>query len=281
MLAARPTQQFTESGYAHLPGWLTGDALTAVRALAAALATDAPGVESCKRPNNTLVPLRWNDRLVAQMVADPEALRRLSAIVDARDLRWVSGYLSIKEPNSPPLWWHQDWWCWNHPVSYRRAPSQVSLLCYLIDTTVSSGALRLIPGSHARSIELHAALPEAHADDTSLLPADHPAMSDHPEQATLSVRAGDAVVTDYRLLHGTHANSTGVRRDCVLLNFAPNWSELPDDVRGHLISHSALPGAGEVSPSEPIASLLPTYEGPRADLPLSRNAPADFGLTRN
>jgi hypothetical protein len=33
------------------------------------------------------------------------------------------------------------------------------------------------------------------------------AMRDHPNQVTLSVRAGDAVVTDYRLLHGTHANT--------------------------------------------------------------------------
>jgi hypothetical protein len=281
MSAVRPEQQFADLGYAHLPGWLSGDALAATRDLVDAVMTDAPEDESCRRPNNTLVPLRWNDSAVAQILGDIQALQRLSRILGARDMRWISGYLSIKEPHSPPLWWHQDWWCWNHPASYRRAPSQVALLCYLIDTTVQNGALRVIPGSHARSIGLHSALPEAHADDSSVLPPDHAAMRDHPKQATLSVEAGDAVVTDYRLLHGTHANATGVRRDCVLLSFTPNWSELPEEIRGHLISHPALPGADETALRGVIAELLPSYDGPRADLPLNRNAPPDFRLTVN
>jgi ectoine hydroxylase-related dioxygenase (phytanoyl-CoA dioxygenase family) len=33
-------------------------------------------------------------------------------------------------------------------------------------------------------------------------------MADHLGQVTLEVRAGDAVVVDYRLLHGTQANVT-------------------------------------------------------------------------
>ena len=176
MSAVRPEQQFADLGYAHLPGWLSGDALAATRDLVDAVMTDAPEDESCRRPNNTLVPLRWNDPAVAQTLGDIQALQRLSR---------------------------------------------------------------------------------------------------------LSVKAGDAVVTDYRLLHGTHANATGVRRDCVLLSFTPNWSELPEEIRGHLISHPALPGADETAPRGVIAELLPSYDGPRADLPLNRNAPPDFRLTVN
>lgn len=272
-------QQFIEVGYAHLPGWLSAGALGAVRDLVVEVLTATADHESCTRPNNTLVPLRWNDDLVTRMLGNVDGLRRLSETVGAMDLRWISGYLSIKEPHSPPLWWHQDWWCWDHPVSYRPAPGQVALLCYLVDTTVHSGALRVLPGSHARSTHLHAALPEAHADDSAALASDHVAMRDHPEQATLSVQAGDVVVTDYRLLHGTHANATEHRRDCVLLSFTPDWADLPGEVRGHLISHPALPGPEEIAQAGgQVAVVLPSYDGPRADLPLNRNAPAEFRL---
>jgi Phytanoyl-CoA dioxygenase (PhyH) len=269
---------FSESGFAQLPGWLPATVLESVRGAVAKKLVNAPDDESCKRPNNTLVPLRWDDDVVAQMLGEQGAVQRLSHLVGAGDLRWISGYLSIKDPHSPPLWWHHDWWCWDHPVSYRKAPGQVALLCYLSDTTENSGALRVIPGSHASSIDLHALLPEAHADTSSVLAPYHRAMRDHPQQQTLCVSAGDAVVTDYRLLHGTHANATDARRDCVLLSFTPNWCGLPDDVRAHLISHPALPGAGEAARGGPVADLLPDYDGDRADLPLNRNAPAEFTL---
>ncbi len=105
------------------------------------------------------------------------------------------------------------------------------------------------------------------------------AMTDHPDQITLSVRAGDAVVTDYRLLHGTHANATARRRDGILLNFAPSWSRLPPEIRGHLIKHPSLPTDAErMSGSGRLASLLPSFDGPRRDLPLERVPPSSFSV---
>ena len=81
----------------------------------------------------------------------------------------------------------------------------------------------MLPGSRRASVPLHAALPEAHASGAALA-ADHPALRDQPGQVTLGVRAGDAVVVDYRVPHGTHPNASGARRDCVLLSFAPSWA---------------------------------------------------------
>ena len=144
-------------------------------------------------------------------------MRRLAGASAAGDLRWISGYLSIKEPRSPCLWWHQDWWCWDHPISYRKAPVQIAVLCYLTDTAPDNGALRIVEGSHLNSFPIHAILPEAHGEAASGLAPGHPAMSDLREQTTIRVRAGDAVILDYRLLHGTHANNSDFRRDCILL----------------------------------------------------------------
>ena len=228
--------------YALLPGWLPAGELPAVRAAAdAVVAGDA--APACPRPNNTLLPLRWDDELVSLLVADERRVGTLAAATEAADLRWISGYLSVKEPRTGALDWHQDWWCWDHPASYEAAAPQVALLVYLSETDERTGALRVLPGSHQGAPR---------------------------EAVTLSARAGDAVVLDYRLLHGTHPNAAGARRDAVLLSFTPCWAQLPADIRGHLISHLALPTAGESAAASPVAPLLPRFDGPRRDLPLNR-----------
>lgn len=274
---ASPTS-VARDGYTVLPGFLSEKEVRSIQAAVDLLLDNAYG-ESCARPNNTLVPLRWDDPVVECAAGDPERVRRVSQPLGADDLRWISAYISVKDPQSLPLWWHQDWWCWDHPVSYRPAPVQIAVLCYLSDTDVRSGALRVLPGSHSRSTGLHAALPEAHRHDSTARDAQHVAMRDHPGQVSLELCAGDAVLTDYRLLHGTHVNAGEHRRDCVLLSFTPSWRDLPADVQGHLISHPALPDAGEDVPTTGWAArLLPTHVGPRRDLELSRDAPAVFSI---
>ena len=267
---------FEREGFALLEGFVATDELSALRReVDAVLARPLP--PGCERPHNTLAPLRWDDPVVARLLGSRPRLAALARAAGASDLRWISAYVSVKDPRSGPLWWHQDWWCWDHPVSYRRAPAQVALLCYLDDTTAANGALRVLPGTHHRSLPLHELLPAAHARDADALDAHDAAMRDQPGQRTLDVRAGDAVVTDYRLLHGTHANTTAARRDCVLLSFAPSWRELPEELRAHLIRHPALPARSERAARRgPGARLLPDFAGAPRDLTLNRVAPAEF-----
>jgi ectoine hydroxylase-related dioxygenase (phytanoyl-CoA dioxygenase family) len=137
----------------------------------------------------------------------------------------------------------------------------------------------VLPGSHRRSAPIHALLPEAHGSDAEALDPAHPALADLPEQTTLPLRAGDAAVLDYRLLHGTHADASPIRRDALLLTFTPSWRELPEDVRGHLIDHPALPADHEAPPRASWgARLLPRFDGRRTTLPLNRNAPRTFAI---
>ena len=234
---------------------------------------------SCKRPNNTLSPLRWNDRIVQLVLASERRVRLLHEAFRGDDLKWISGYVSTKEAHSPALWWHQDWWCWDHAISYRRAPSQIATLCYLTDTDENNAALRVLPGSHLKSAPIHAILPEAHGNAARQLESGHAAMSDLPNQETLCLKSGDAVALDYRLLHGTHGNTSDARRDCVLLSFTADWQQLPDDIKAHLIQHPAQPSKNEVAQVPPtISKFLPAYEGARLSLPLNRNAPSLFEM---
>ena len=268
---------FARNGFVVLNGFLRPDEVAAARADIDALMV-APQSPGCRRPHNTLLPLRWNNPIVWLALAAEQRRRALSEAVRAEDLRWISGYVSVKEAASPALWWHQDWWCWDHPVTFQRAAPQLAVLCYLTDIDHHNGGLRVLPGSHHQSQRIHAALPEAHTHAAEGLEPAHPAMSDLPGQVSLRLKAGDAVALDYRLLHGTHANASTTRRDCIVLSFTPAWRRLPADVRAHLISHPAQPTAGDAPPPSWQADLLPSFNGPRRDLPLRRHAPAQFRI---
>jgi len=224
---------------------------------------------ACVRPHNTLLPLRWNDAVVELFLQSQRRVQVLQDAVGAKDLKWISGYVSIKEPQSGALWWHQDWWCWQHPASFQKPASQIAVMCYLTSTTTQTGALRVLPHSHHKSSPLHAFLPEAHARAAHQIAPDPVAMNDHPDQTTLNLEAGDAVAIDYRLLHGTHPNASLKRRDCVLLTFTPSWCDLPDDLKGHLISHQAFlcdEGALSAAQEQQFAELKRRIEKLRPDL---------------
>jgi Phytanoyl-CoA dioxygenase (PhyH) len=267
---------FAREGFIVFPQFLNADEVSEIRMAVESLLR-SPHDSACTRPHNTLLPLRWNHRIVQLILMSERRVQVLGDAVDADDLKWISGYVSIKDAESPPLWWHQDWWCWDHPLSYRRTAPQIATLCYLSDTDEGNGALRVLPGSHLRSAFIHALLPEAHGQAAEELGPGHVAMSDLPEQVTLCLKAGDAVTIDYRLLHGTHRNASNKRRDCILLSFIASWQALPDDIKAHLISHPAQPSQNELaSMPKMISSLLPTFPGERRSLTLNRNAPADF-----
>jgi hypothetical protein len=266
---------FESDGWCSIPTFIDAGELESAR-IALSEALSAPRQSCARRPGNHLVLLRWLDRVVGCLLGSKRRIAQLRELTRAADLRWLSGYASIKPPYSPPLWWHQDWWCWNHPVSFERPAAQVAVLCYLTDTSESNGALRILPGSHRRSTSLHAALPEAHAQDVDNLPFDHPAMRDSSDQVTASVRAGDAVVLDYRLLHGTHPNGTPEQRSCILLSFFPNWRALPSELQAHCALHPALPSQDEHVSGEWCEDLLPRYSGTPADFGVDRVPPANF-----
>jgi ectoine hydroxylase-related dioxygenase (phytanoyl-CoA dioxygenase family) len=272
--SGRTGWRLREDGFAVLERFLDPAVVARLRREVEACVRE-PATATCERPHNQLLPLRWSDRIVGLILGSAARRRAVSAVTAGEDLRWISGYVSTKEPLMPALCWHQDWWCWRHRVSLRAGPVQVAVLCYLTDTTAANGALRVLPGSHRASVPLHAILRDCDTADRSL-PLDHPALSDQPGQVTIAARAGDAVVLDYRLLHGTHANRSDRRRDCVLLSFTPAWRALPVDIRAHLIRHPAQPGQDELPAAGWWAELLPRFTGRPADLALSRDAPGHF-----
>jgi hypothetical protein len=117
------TRDFRLDGFVLLKAFVETGELEELRSLVTSTLT-SPNEGACTRPYNTLLPLRWNDAIVGFLLNSGRRIQALTDALQANDLKWISGYVSVKEPHSPPLWWHQDWWCWDHPATYQPTAPQ-------------------------------------------------------------------------------------------------------------------------------------------------------------
>ena len=172
--------------------------------------------------------------LFAELVVYPRALQALEALGFLRP-KWSSGYVISKPPQSPPLFWHQDWWGWNDPCSYTALPQQLFLMYYLVDTVPFNGCLRVIKGSHLNRHPLHDILPDAHGEALQRVDdANHPAYQHFPDEIDIPVKAGDLVIGDSRLLHASHGNQSNERRTVITLWYHPFFALLPAEMQAHI-----------------------------------------------
>ena len=138
----------------------------------------------------------YDDPFFADLVAYAPALNALTAL-GYPNPRWSSGFVISKPGHSPPLFWHQDWWGWNDPISYTDVPQQLFLMYYLVDTRIENGCLRVIAGSHRKRHPMHDVVHTAHTDELRrATDPSHPVYQPIPEDQAVPVRAGDLVIGD-------------------------------------------------------------------------------------
>ncbi len=169
----------------------------------------------------------------APLIGDAKA-REVFQRLSFADPRFSSGYLISKPPSGPALFWHQDWWGWDDPISYTGEIAQVFFMYYLTDTTPENGCLRVLPRSHRRRHALHDA-DAAHGESLSRVddPND-PLYGSLEDEVPVPVRAGDLVIGDARLLHSAYANQSEEERSLITLWFHPNFRGLPASMRARI-----------------------------------------------
>ena len=87
------------------------------------------------------------------------------------------------------------------PRAYGDYSPMIFLMYYLDDTSREKGCLRLLPGTHRRSHQLHG-LGTAHTKDINRIDDAHdPRFADYPGEVDVPLQAGDLVVGDARLFH--------------------------------------------------------------------------------
>ena len=184
---------------------------------------------------------RFPDPMVAKVIDQP----RQGAVCRELGLEGLTPHDNIillsKPPFGPPLYWHQDYMNWNSPAAATPWPTVIFLSYYMTDTTRANGCLRVIPGSHRRRLDLHDAIPNAHGPEIQAIDdrGDHPAFADRDDAVDVTLKAGDLVIADARLMHGAWPNQTDQRRTLVLAWHGvfpfpkpPSWwaDEIPDVV---------------------------------------------------
>ena len=186
------------------------------------------------------------------------------------DVRFSEGYLISKPPRSPQLFWHFDWMGWSHPRSYEKTPLQAFFMYYLVDTRRENGCLRVIPRSHIDEHPLHQILADAHSPDLrQAKELDRPEFSSYPDEVEVHVKAGDLVIGDSRLIHGSHPNDSDEERPVITLWMHPNFGQLPPPLQ----AFSAVRGTYSEWPEEAqtlMASMRPTNPENAEPTPRSR-----------
>ena len=237
MKVEKPKEKYDQliaDGYCVIENVLKEDMLTRLRTVTDELLdAQTEDQRSAYRSSGSMISVYMHS-LFAELVVYPRVLQALEALGFLRP-KWSSGYVISKPPQSPPLFWHQDWWGWNDPCSYTALPQQLFLMYYLVDTVPFNGCLRVIKGSHLNRHPLHDILPDAHGAALQRVDdANHPAYQHFPDEINIPVKAGDLVIGDSRLLHASHGNQSNERRTVITLWYHPFFALLPTEMQAHI-----------------------------------------------
>ncbi|MFQ5731660.1 MAG: phytanoyl-CoA dioxygenase family protein [Planctomycetaceae bacterium] len=157
-----------------------------------------------------VTPPQWHSRAVAELIGYPPMVEFLTALMGP-DIVFTRGFFQRTLPGSPGISMHTD----GQPhgsnlFGYEGScPRLLRVLYYLDDLTAERAPFRLIPRSH---ISFHA---EA---------SPYVRYKSHPEEITLIVPAGSAVLVPSLLLHGSHPNKDSQPRELLQFGYRPAWA---------------------------------------------------------
>ena len=262
-------RQLIEEGYCCLPGVASKGLIDKIRTIADRTAERSQeGTSNTSELQGSIIDVLGNPEM-APLISLPSAQKALCEL-GFTNLKFYSGYIISKPPEiAPALFWHQDGFVWDDPISYTDTPVQFFLMYYLINTNQNNGCLRVIPGSHRKRHRLHG-LPPAHSKEIQNATNGHPALEFDPDEVDVPVKAGDLVVGDARILHSAHANRSNQRRTVITLWFCPTYYQLPDTLQAIYGKPRSKPTNWTDKEWGLVEPLLATYQGNALPVPHQR-----------
>lgn len=158
----------------------------------------------------SVVQPQWISPAVAELIGYPPMIDFLRDVLGP-DIVFTRGFFQRTLHGSPGIAMHTD----GQPhgsnlFGYEGScPRLLRVLYYLDDLTPDRAPFRLIPRSH---LSFHAQA------------SPYVRYKWHPEEITLVVPAGSAVVVPSMLLHGSHPNRDPLSRELVQLGYRPAWA---------------------------------------------------------
>jgi hypothetical protein len=153
---------------------------------------------------------QWHSQTVAELIGYPPMIEFLTDLLGP-DIIFTRGFFQRSLPGCPGISMHTD----GQPhgsnlFGYEgTCPRLLRVLYYLDDLTAERAPFRLIPRSHL----------SFHADASPYL-----RYKSHPEEITLTCKAGSAVLIPSLLQHGSHPNRTNNTRELLHFGYRPAWA---------------------------------------------------------
>ena len=205
---AEQIRHFEVEGYVVFPAILKPDLIAKLkRELADAEMSHASYSVSQTR---AVTQPQWVSRAAAELIGYPPMIEFLTDLMGL-EIVFTRGFFQRTLPGSPGISMHTD----GQPhgsnlFGYEGScPRLLRVLYYLDELTTQRAPFRLIPRSHL----------SFHADASPYV-----RYRSHPEEITLTVPAGSAVVVPSLLLHGSHPNKDSQSRELVQLGYRPAWA---------------------------------------------------------
>jgi hypothetical protein len=153
---------------------------------------------------------QWLSRAAGELIGYPPMIEFLTDLMGP-EIVFTRGFFQRTLPGSPGISLHTD----GQPhgsnlFGYEGScPRLLRVLYYLDELTAERSPFRLVPRSHL----------SYHAEASPYV-----RYKSHPEEITLVVPAGSAVVVPALLLHGSHPNKDPRPRELIQLGYRPAWA---------------------------------------------------------
>lgn len=153
---------------------------------------------------------QWTSPEAARTIGHPDLTDVLHDLMGA-NIVFTRGFYQRSLPGCPGISMHTDGQPHGSDLfGYEGScPRLLRVLIYLDDLTDQRAPFRLIPRSHL----------SFHADASP-----YRRYAWHPEEVTLIVPAGSAVLVPSMLMHGSHPNHDSVSRELLQLGYRPAWA---------------------------------------------------------
>lgn len=208
MSRAEQIRHLEVEGYLVLPRILPPEMITRIKS--EMLAADMSHTSYSQSQTRSVTQPQWVSRAVCELIGFPPMIEFLTALMGP-EIVFTRGFFQRTLPGSPGISMHTD----GQPhgsnlFGYEGScPRLLRVLYYLDDLTPERAPFRLIPRSH---LSFHA---EA---------SPYVRYKSHPEEISLVVPAGSAVLVPSLLFHGSHPNKASTPRELVQLGYRPAWA---------------------------------------------------------
>ncbi|MFP6763031.1 MAG: phytanoyl-CoA dioxygenase family protein [Planctomycetaceae bacterium] len=208
MSRSQQIRHFEVEGYVALPEILTTGLIDRVKHEMVSAEMSPTDYSDAQR--RAVVQPQWTSQTVAELIGYPPVIEFLTDLL-GQDIVFTRGFYQRSLPDCPGISLHTD----GQPHGSSlfgfegTCPRLLRVLYYLDDLSVDRAPFRLIPRSHL----------SFHADASPYV-----RYESHPEEVTLIVPAGTAVIIPSLLQHGSHANRDTQQRELLHFGYRPAWA---------------------------------------------------------